>query len=59
MSNLGRPKKNDKKITMSITIDSDLNEKLEEYLIQNKMSKSEYIQYLIKKDKPDNNELKV
>ena len=51
MSKIGRPIKENKKITMSITIDSDINEKLEEYLIKNKLSKSEYIEYLIKKDK--------
>ena len=51
MTKVGRPKKDIKKTTMSITIDKELNEKLEEYLIQNKLSKSEYIEYLIKKDK--------
>jgi len=36
---------------MSITIDIDLNNKLEKYLEDNKISKSQYIEYLIKKDK--------
>lgn len=51
MPKIGRPKIKDKKISISLTIDKELNEKLEEYLIQNKLSKSEYIEYLIKKDK--------
>ena len=40
---------------MSITIDKELNEKLEEYLIKNKLSKSEYIEFLIKKDRTQTN----
>jgi len=58
MSDVGRPKKENKKTTMSITIDKELNEKLETYLIENNLSKSEYITYLINKDnkKNDNNE---
>lgn len=51
MSKLGRPRKENKKVVMNITIDSDINEKLEKYLIDNKLSKSEYIEILIKKDK--------
>ena len=38
-------------LTMSITVDKELNEKLEEYIVEHNMSKSEYIEYLIKKDK--------
>lgn len=48
---MGRPKIKDKKITMSLTINEMLNEKLEKYLEEKKLSKSEYIEYLIKKDK--------
>lgn len=46
-----RPRIKDKKITMSITINELLNEKLEKYLEKKKLSKSEYVEYLIKKDK--------
>jgi hypothetical protein len=42
---MARPKIIDKKITMSLTI------KLEKYLNEKKLSKSEYIENLIKKDK--------
>jgi len=48
---MARPKIKDKKITMSITINELLNEKLEKYLEEKKLSKSEYVEYLIKKDK--------
>ena len=53
MAKVGRPTKDekDKKTTMSISIDNELNEKLEKYLIENKLSKSEYIEFLIKKDR--------
>ena len=51
MSKLGRPVKEDKKITINITINEELNEKLDQYLIEQKLSKSEYIAFLIKKDK--------
>jgi hypothetical protein len=46
-----RPKIKDKKITMSLTINELLNEKLNKYLEEKKLSKSEYIENLIKKDK--------
>ena len=45
-----RPRKKDKKTTLSVTIDSELNMMLEKYLINIKLSKSEYIEYLIRKD---------
>ncbi|MCK9415216.1 hypothetical protein M0Q97_00995 [Candidatus Dojkabacteria bacterium] len=48
---MARPRKKDKKTTLSITIDSELNMMLEKYLIDIKLSKSEYIEYLIKKEK--------
>jgi hypothetical protein len=50
---MGRPKKLDinKKTKLSVTIDSDLNMELEKYLTKNNLSKSEYIEYLIKKNK--------
>jgi len=50
---MSRPKKEekDKKRTMSITINKELNEILEKFAEENGLSKSEYIEYLIKKDK--------
>jgi len=50
---MARPKKEekDKKRTMSITINKELNETLEKFTEENELSKSEYIEYLIKKDK--------
>jgi hypothetical protein len=49
---MARPKKEDKdkKRTMSITVNKDLNEVLEKFAEENGLSKSEYIEYLIKKD---------
>ena len=38
-------------ISISITINEQLNEKLDKFLEDKKLSKSEYIEYLIKKDK--------
>ena len=51
INTMSRPKIKDKKITMSLTINELLNEQLEKYLIEKKLSKSEYIENLIKKDK--------
>jgi len=48
---MGRPKLKDKKVSISVTINEELNEKLDEFLKIKKLSKSEYIEYLIKKDK--------
>lgn len=50
MTKLGRPTIDIKKVTMSITINKELNEKLNLYLIKKKLSKSEYIQKLIELD---------
>jgi len=49
---MARPKKEDKdkKRSMSITINKELNETLEKFAEDNGLSKSEYIEYLIKKD---------
>jgi len=52
---MGRPKIKDKKVTMSITINDVVNEKLEKYLEEKRLSKSEYVEYLIKKDIKDSN----
>lgn len=50
---MARPKKEekDKKRTMSITINKELNEILEKFAEDNGLSKSEYIEFLIKQDK--------
>jgi hypothetical protein len=48
---MGRPKLKEKKVSISITINEELNKKLEKFLEEKKLSKSEYIEYLIKKDK--------
>jgi metal-responsive CopG/Arc/MetJ family transcriptional regulator len=48
---MGRPKLKDKKVSISVTINEELNKKLEIFLEEKKLSKSEYIEYLIKKDK--------
>jgi len=49
---MARPKKEekDKKRTMSITIKKELNEILNNFVDENNLSKSEYIEHLIKKD---------
>ena len=39
-----------KKKSIGITINDELNEKLEKYLKEHKLSKSEYIEFLIKKN---------
>ena len=44
-------KSTSKKKSIGITIDKELNEKLEKYLEEKKLSKSEYIEFLIRKDR--------
>jgi len=48
---MSRTKSESKKKSIGITIDKELNKKLEKYLEEKKLSKSEYIEFLIKKDK--------
>jgi len=48
---MSRPKTEKKKKSISLSIDIELNNELEKYLEKQKLSKSEYIEYLIKKDK--------
>ena len=48
---MGRPKIKNKKISISLTINEELNIKLDKFLEEKKLSKSEYIEYLIKNDK--------
>lgn len=47
---MGRPRIEKKRKSIGITIDKDLNEKLEKYLKEKKITKSEYIEFLIRKD---------
>mgnify|MGYP001769581380 CR=1 FL=1 len=47
---MGRPKKENKKTNISLTINEKLNSELDKFLNDKKLSKSEYVEYLIKKD---------
>jgi metal-responsive CopG/Arc/MetJ family transcriptional regulator len=47
---MGRPKIENKKVSISVTINEKLNEKLDKFLEEKKLSKSEYIEYLIRKN---------
>jgi hypothetical protein len=47
---IGRPKVDKKKIDLSITVNTELNELLEKVVTEKKVSKSQYIEYFIKKD---------
>lgn len=51
---MSRPKIEDKKSTISITINEKLNEELDKFLEEKKLSKSEYIEYLIRKEQEKN-----
>jgi len=50
---MGRPKVKDKKVSISVTINEKLNQELDKFLVENNLSKSEYIEYLIKKNNPN------
>jgi len=50
MSKIGRPKKENPKEQLNITIKKELNEILNEFVDKNNLSKSEYIEYLIRID---------
>ena len=47
---IGRPKVKNKRKQLNLTINKDLNKILEKFAEDNNLSKSEYIEYLIKKD---------
>lgn len=47
---IGRPKVKDKREQLNLTINKELNEVLEKFLEEKGLTKSEYIEYLIKKD---------
>jgi len=46
----GRPKSKNPRKQLNITINKELNKILEDFIYDNNLSKSEYIEYLIKKD---------
>lgn len=52
---MARPKKKNKKKSLSITINKKLDDIVNELIEEKKLSKSEYIEYLLKKDKLKNN----
>ena len=53
MSNIGRPKITNKKKNISLTIDINVDDALTEYLKDKNMTKSQYVEHLIKKDRED------
>ena len=52
---MARPKKKNKKKTLSITVNKELDDIVNKLIEEKKLSKSEYIEYLLKKDKLKNN----
>lgn len=48
--NIGRPKVKNKKKNISLTINIDLDDTLTEFLKDKDLSKSQYLEYLIRKD---------
>ena len=48
---MGRPKIGNKRKSISITIDKEINNILEKYCEELKLNKSQYIEFLIKKEK--------
>ena len=50
MKKIGRPKKENPKEQLNITIKKELNEILGDFVDKNNLSKSEYIEHLIKTD---------
>lgn len=53
MSNIGRPKIKNKKKNISLTIDINIDDTLTEHLKDKNITKSQYLEHLIKKDKED------
>ena len=51
---MARPKTENKRKSIGITIDIELNKKLEKYLEEKRLNKSEYIEFLIKQDQKIN-----
>lgn len=48
--NIGRPKVKNKKKNISLTINIDLDDTLTDFLKDKDLSKSQYLEYLIRKD---------
>lgn len=55
---MGRPKLSNKKKNISLSINIELDELLDKIIEEKKVSKSQYIEYLIKKDQQIKNESK-
>lgn len=52
---MARPRKIKKKKSLSITINEELNDSVNLLIEKQKLSKSEYIEYLLRKDKNNKN----
>lgn len=50
MSKIGRPTIKNKKENISLTINKEIDDILTEYLKDKNMTKSQYVEYLIKKE---------
>ena len=50
MRKIGRPKVKNKKENISLSINTQIDNMLTEYLKDKDMTKSQYVEYLIKKD---------
>lgn len=51
MSKIGRPKISNKKKNISLTINIEIDDMLSEYIKDKDITKSQYVEYLIKKDR--------
>ena len=50
MKKIGRPKVKNKKQNISLSINTEIDDILTEYLKDKDLTKSQYVEYLIKKD---------
>jgi len=50
MKKIGRPKVKNKKENISLSINTEIDDILTEYLKDKNMTKSQYVEYLIKKE---------
>lgn len=57
MKKIGRPKITSKKENISLSINSEIDDILTEYLKDKDMTKSQYVEYLIKKDQKHENKI--
>ena len=53
MKKIGRPKVKNKKENISLSINTEIDYILTEYLKDKDMTKSQYVEYLIKKDQKE------